>query len=192
MPLPVAGRTHTCIVRAHSPTNSSLCSFPQVVNKIIQSDGPLSAATKTQYSRFHDDKSTYTGVHKRGGPSTYDGNKDICALLDRSPADIRGRGGQFMQPVQNHKPAASFDAIHGGKIVGESPGWKKLRNVTKASGMLSLVGKEGSEALELDLPKPKVTSANWLLDAPSTPPLALLHAALPGCAAMACLWDRVT
>ncbi len=35
-------------------------------------------------------QSTYTGVYKKGGPSTVEPSKDLSALLDRSPADVRG------------------------------------------------------------------------------------------------------
>ena len=35
-------------------------------------------------------QSTYTGVYARGGPTNVDPSKDLSALLDRSPADVRG------------------------------------------------------------------------------------------------------
>ena len=41
--------------------------------------------------RFYDDRSTYTGVHKAGGPTVVDRDKQtLDRLLDRSPADARG------------------------------------------------------------------------------------------------------
>lgn len=56
------------------------------------SKGPILAGTKAEATRFHDDKSAYTGVHAHGGPSTVDTDKiaDISQTLDRSAADVRG------------------------------------------------------------------------------------------------------
>ena len=34
------------------------------------SQGPVLHGTKADYVKFHDDKSTYTGVYARGGPTT--------------------------------------------------------------------------------------------------------------------------
>ncbi len=34
--------------------------------------GPIMKATKVDQVRLHDDKSTYTGVHMNGGPTTVD------------------------------------------------------------------------------------------------------------------------
>lgn len=55
-------------------------------------EGPrLTDVTKAQENRFYDDKSTYTGVHKAGGPTTVDKEKQqLHQLLDRSSADVRG------------------------------------------------------------------------------------------------------
>lgn len=50
--------------------------------------------TKADNVRFHDDKSTYTGVHKMGGPTTVDDGRvqfnDLSKFADRSDYDIRG------------------------------------------------------------------------------------------------------
>ena len=51
--------------------------------------------TKADYVKFHDDKSTYTGVYARGGPTTVDAGRggmvsDISQTCDRSAADVRG------------------------------------------------------------------------------------------------------
>jgi hypothetical protein len=35
-------------------------------------------------------QSTYTGVYARGGPTNVDPSRDLSAILDRSPADLRG------------------------------------------------------------------------------------------------------
>ena len=53
----------------------------------------FNGATKAEYARWHDDESTYTGVYKRGGPAVYTESAKVSLdnLLDRSPADIRGR-----------------------------------------------------------------------------------------------------
>ncbi|KAI4835072.1 p25-alpha family protein [Plasmodium brasilianum] len=58
------------------------------------SNGPILYGTKADNVRFHDDKSTYTGVHKLGGPTIIDKNKtqfsDISEITDRSECNIRG------------------------------------------------------------------------------------------------------
>ena len=36
------------------------------------------------------EQSTYTGVYANGGPTNFDGNKDLSSLADRSAADVRG------------------------------------------------------------------------------------------------------
>lgn len=47
--------------------------------------------TVAHENRFYDDKETYTGVHKAGGPTVVDRDKQgLESLLDRSDADVRG------------------------------------------------------------------------------------------------------
>ncbi|KAF8819752.1 p25-alpha family protein [Cardiosporidium cionae] len=57
-------------------------------------EGPILCGTKTEEVRFYDDKSTYTGVHRAGGPSTVDGGRtqfsDLSQITDRTPNNIRG------------------------------------------------------------------------------------------------------
>ncbi|CAL8462026.1 g1557 [Coccomyxa elongata] len=65
-------------------------SLADVASAVLAADGPSVTGTKAEYVKFHDDKSTYTGVYKKGGPSTVEPSKDLSALLDRSPADVRG------------------------------------------------------------------------------------------------------
>lgn len=43
-------------------------------------------------------QSTYTGVHARGGPTKFDGGRDLAALCDRSAADVRGVSSTFARP----------------------------------------------------------------------------------------------
>lgn len=51
--------------------------------------GPILTATKGK-SRFHDDKSTYTGTYVNGGPDVSVKGDTMVNLLDRSGADVRG------------------------------------------------------------------------------------------------------
>ncbi|CAD2105635.1 p25-alpha family protein, putative [Plasmodium vinckei brucechwatti] len=70
--------------------------YDQFVEKLCNeaSNGPILYGTKAEATRFHDDKSTYTGVHKLGGPTTVDKNRtqfsDISEITDRSECNIRG------------------------------------------------------------------------------------------------------
>ena len=65
-----------------------------LVEKILAHGGATYAGTKADYVKFHDDKSTYTGVYARGGPTTVDAGRgkisDISQLCDRTGADVRG------------------------------------------------------------------------------------------------------
>lgn len=63
------------------------------IEAMISAASPVAHATKTDAVRFHDDKSTYTGAHKAGGPSTVDRNAgSLAGVVDRrvSTTDIRG------------------------------------------------------------------------------------------------------
>ena len=62
----------------------------ELSEKIVASGGPKFQGTKADFVKFHDDKSTYTGVYAKGGPTNVDGGKDLSGLLDRSDADVRG------------------------------------------------------------------------------------------------------
>ncbi|KAL3156386.1 hypothetical protein ABBQ38_000700 [Trebouxia sp. C0009 RCD-2024] len=61
-----------------------------VVQAVLDAGGPSVIGTRAGYVKFHDDKSLYTGVYARGGPTNIEPSNELSALLDRSPADIRG------------------------------------------------------------------------------------------------------
>eukprot|EP00903_Cladosiphon_okamuranus_P014895 g13793.t1 len=68
-------------------------STDDVITTIVSAKGPTTGeATVADNVRFHDDKSTFTGVHTSGGPTTLDShNVDMANQLDRSEgADVRG------------------------------------------------------------------------------------------------------
>jgi hypothetical protein len=48
------------------------------------------AATIPDAVAFHDDKSLYTGVHSKGGPTSNNNTISLSTLADRSDADVRG------------------------------------------------------------------------------------------------------
>lgn len=68
----------------------------QQIEEQIQKHGAATyAGTKADYVKFHDDKSQYTGVYARGGPTTVDAGRggmvsDISQTCNRSKADVRG------------------------------------------------------------------------------------------------------
>lgn len=70
------------------------CSVDEVITICVNSEGPTFNNTTTPNEvRFHDDISTYTGVHSDGhNPSFTPSSSKIALedLLDRSPADNRG------------------------------------------------------------------------------------------------------
>jgi len=62
----------------------------KVLELVASSQGPQANATKADYVKFHDDKSTYTGVYAKGGPTNVDNKITLSSLADRSGADARG------------------------------------------------------------------------------------------------------
>ena len=62
---------------------------------IAATGGPHFQGTKADFVKFHDDKSLYTGVYAKGGPTNVDAGRggqvsDISQTCDRSSADVRG------------------------------------------------------------------------------------------------------
>jgi len=70
------------------------CSQQALVDKILAHGKVKYEGTKAGYVKLFDDKSTYTGVYARGGPSVVDAGKtkisDISQVCDRTKADVRG------------------------------------------------------------------------------------------------------
>ena len=60
----------------------------------MSNSGPEYKGTKAEAVDLHDDKSKYTGVYAKGGPTTVDKGhtviSDLSELADRSNADVRG------------------------------------------------------------------------------------------------------
>lgn len=48
------------------------CDYDILASKLASLKGPNFKGTKAEYTKFHDDKGTYTGVHKKGGPKIVD------------------------------------------------------------------------------------------------------------------------
>ncbi len=68
------------------------CSPAELSNKLGSAGKPVYAGTKAEKVALHDDKSKYTGVYAKGGPSTVDKDKitSISQTCDRTAADVRG------------------------------------------------------------------------------------------------------
>ncbi|KAK9908613.1 hypothetical protein WJX75_000439 [Coccomyxa subellipsoidea] len=132
-----------------------------VAKAVLAADGPSVTGTKAEYVKFHDDKSTYTGVYKKGGPSTVEPSKDLSALLDRSPADVRGikksviaqQGGS---PLTN---ADSSPAASGGNALRRPPSINTSVLATPAHGSGSYVNSPASGAFGAGLVSPPSVSS---------------------------------
>jgi hypothetical protein len=65
-----------------------------LVEKLCGSAGPSSSGTKADAVKFHDDKSLYTGVYARGGPTNVDKDKlSLAGIVSDHNAltcDVRG------------------------------------------------------------------------------------------------------
>jgi hypothetical protein len=66
--------------------------YDTVASLVVASGGPTFSGTKADYVKFHDDKSLYTGVYAKGGPTNVDRDKikDISQTCDRTASDVRG------------------------------------------------------------------------------------------------------
>ena len=66
-----------------------------IENQVKSHGGATYTGTKADYVKFHDDKTTYTGVYAKGGPSVVDAGRggmvsDISQTCNRQAADVRG------------------------------------------------------------------------------------------------------
>jgi len=77
-----------CLAEFAKRTKTSVGTLEQ---QIINAKGPASSGTKADKVKFHDDKSLYTGVHAKGGPSTNDNKITLSNLMNRGATDVRGR-----------------------------------------------------------------------------------------------------
>lgn len=66
-------------------------------------------------------QSTYTGVYKKGGPSTVEPSRELSSLLDRSPADVRGIKRSVLAQ-QGDSPLAAESPLGGGNGGANSGG----------------------------------------------------------------------
>ena len=51
--------------------------YDAVVTLVCQAGGPVYTGTKTDYVKFHDDKTLYTGVYAKGGPTNVDSKNTL-------------------------------------------------------------------------------------------------------------------
>ncbi|KAK7200782.1 p25-alpha [Novymonas esmeraldas] len=66
---------------------------PEEVETMISNAAPKSSGTKAEAVRFHDDKSTYTGAAKQGGPTNVDRNAgSLAGVVDRRQSTLDNRG----------------------------------------------------------------------------------------------------
>jgi len=71
-------------------SEGAAAALQKVYEAIAKSPGPVASGTKAEKVRFHDDKTTYTGVYARGGPTNVDNKITLSNLADRTPSDARG------------------------------------------------------------------------------------------------------
>jgi len=69
------------------------CTLLELAHRVVAAGGPAVAegCAVAEAVRLHDDKSAYTGVYARGGPTNVDANPTSLAnVCDRSAANVRG------------------------------------------------------------------------------------------------------
>ncbi|CAM9696749.1 unnamed protein product, partial [Phaeothamnion confervicola] len=80
----------------HHMASQKGMNYDGILEAIVAAGGPTVSGTIASNVRFHDDRSTFTGVHQHGGPTHVDRhNVSMEYQLDRSGADVRG--------VKNHQ-----------------------------------------------------------------------------------------
>jgi hypothetical protein len=127
----------------------------QIVAKILEVGGPRTNATHAQYNKFHDDKSTYTGVYKNGGPTNYDGKRDLQELMDRTPSNVRGVSEGFGKGnAQPHRVMASFSMIHEKRDAQRN--WNKLKVAVRMKRLLNQEAQETRERRDILAIDPEV------------------------------------
>lgn len=63
------------------------------IEQMIAAAAPQAHGTKAENVKFHDDKSTYTGVYKAGGPTNVDRNAgSLAGVVDRRVETTDNRG----------------------------------------------------------------------------------------------------
>ena len=96
-----------------------------VVQRVIDAtaNGPSINGTMAEANRFHDDKSTFTGVYKEGGPTIIDREKvTMSALCDRfKKATVRGTPLHAMKGPGRHQNTPGDIAANGGYGYGDMP-----------------------------------------------------------------------
>lgn len=85
-----------------------------VISKVAASKGPVLKGTRAEKVALHDDKSLYTGVYAKGGPTNVDTDKyrHLDQLLDRSDADVRGRKLEGIGHDPVHQVAHQVAGVH--------------------------------------------------------------------------------
>jgi len=109
------------------------CALDALIERLASAEGPILTGTVADNVRFHDDKSTYTGVHQHGGPTTIDAGRsnytDLSQFADRSNANVRGVKGlregegdaKASPPTQGRKVVAGkVEAADKGKKTWET------------------------------------------------------------------------
>lgn len=118
----------------HEFAKRTKTSYDTLEAQVINAKGPSSSGTKAEKVKFHDDKSLYTGVHSRGGPSTNDNKITLSNLMDRSSSDVRGRSVKAgSEPVARRATPSSPAAKPKRSAGAASPGRKKAAAAAPAA-----------------------------------------------------------
>eukprot|EP00929_Paragymnodinium_shiwhaense_P015733 TRINITY_DN123833_c0_g1_i1.p1 TRINITY_DN123833_c0_g1~~TRINITY_DN123833_c0_g1_i1.p1 ORF type:complete len:321 (+),score=71.08 TRINITY_DN123833_c0_g1_i1:63-1025(+) len=112
----------------------------EFIAKLCASSGPILNGTQAEAVKFHDDRSLYTGVHLRGGPTNIgngkSGYKDLSTLIDRDLVQddmINRRAGRAGGEVIVATKANPVSVVQKSSTGGEQPAERADEDARRAS-----------------------------------------------------------
>ena len=110
---------------------------PEEVSKmIVDAGGPQFAGTKAEANKFHDDKSLYTGVHGKGGPTTVDSVHPVASFGGPATAAPKAAAPKAAQATTAHAAASSLQEVFSHFAAGPEMDGKTLAKLAKDTKIL--------------------------------------------------------
>lgn len=139
--------------------------FEEMVKQIIATGGPIFVGTKADSVRLYDDKSSYTGVYAKGGPSVCDPSRDLSSLVQRQ--DVKKHGSRSNSSSKQRPASPGRRGASPSPVL--SKGSTGPRKSTTPSRDL-LAGYNGNSKYRITDDSPPAPKAIFKDDTPPRPP----------------------